>query len=535
MSKTLREMYIIRMDEINELRREIKRLKKEASTSPSQLNIQERRLLEEKIRKHESALKKTERERDRYHRLWQEAARRASDYSAEQLILIEDLKAENARLLSENSSLKASLQEALDTIAVLKIQMNRDYENSSIPSSQKPFHKKIKNSREKTDRKPGAQAGHPGYRRPHMEPTQPVVFLEATPEMQADPDLYPTSEFIIKQKVDIHVTVSVTEYRAQVYRSRSTGRRSHAPFPEGVVNEFNYGENAKALAFLLNNYCNVSIDKTSELISGLTSGEIHLSKGMINNLPAQFSASTEEDRQRIYHRLLLAPSMNIDFTPGRVNGTGIQVVFCGNGEESLYLYRDSKGHKGVAGTPAEEYQHILIHDHDSTFYSYGADHQECLAHILRYLQNAIENEPDLTYHRSMQDLLKQVIHEAKQERHFTESRIREIEAAYDEIVKTGEKEYEEHPPSKYYPDGYNLFERLQKYKHNHLLFLRHPEIEYTNNLAERSLRLYKRKQRQAVTFRSKKAVMQLCDCLSILETHRHRGSDIFHTAKEVFS
>lgn len=535
MSKTLREMYMIRMDEITELRREIRRLTKASNTSPSRQNSPEQRALEEKVRRLESALKRAERERDRYHDLWQKAIRRASDYSFDQTIQIENLRSENAALLSKTNSLEARLQEALELIEKLRIQMNRDYENSSIPSSQKPFHKKIHNSRVKTDRKPGTQKGHPGHRRPHMKPTEPVILLEATPEMLADPDLYPTSEFITKQKVDIHVTVSVTEYRAQVYRSRTTGRRVHAPFPEGVVNEFNYGENAKALAFLLNNYCNVSIDKTSELISGLTSGAIHLSKGMINHLPAQFSAATADERQRIYNRILLAPSMNIDFTPGRVNGTGVQVVFCGNGKETLYLYRDNKGHKGIAGTPAEEYQHILIHGHDSTFYSYGADHQECLAHILRYLQNAIENEPELTCHKSMQGLLKQVIHEAKQNRHFTESRITEIEAAYDEIVKTGAKEYLEHPPSKYYPDGYNLFERLQKYKHNHLLFLRHPEIEYTNNLAERNLRLYKRKQRQAVTFRCKKSIAYLCDCMSILETRRHRGSDIFHTAREAFS
>ena len=535
MSKTLREMYMIRMDEITELRKEIKRLKKEAFQPSSPQTSPGQRVQEEKIRRLENALKRAERQRDHYHDLWQSVVRRTSDYSFNQTLQIENLEAKISSLLSENTSLKTQLQEALDLVEKLKIQMNRDYENSSIPSSQKPFHKKIHNGRGKTDRRPGAQNGHPGHRRPHMQPTEPVIFLEPTPQMLEDPDLYPTGEYITKQKIEIHVKTSVTEYRAQVYRSRSTGKRVHAPFPEGVVNESNYGENAKALAFLLNNYCNVSIDKTSELISGLTSGKIHLSKGMINSLPARFSAATEEERQRIYNRLLLAPSMNIDFTPGRVNGKGVQIVFCGNGKESLYLYRDNKGHKGIAGTPAEEYQHILVHDHDSTFYSYGADHQECLAHILRYLQNAIENEPELTYHRSMQDLLKQVIHEAKQDRHFSGSRICEIEATYDEIIKTGEKEYLEHPPNKYYPDGYNLFERLKKYKHNHLLFLRHPEIDYTNNLSERKLRPYKRKQRQAISFRSKRSIKHLCDCMSILETRKDSGSDIFQITKEVFS
>ena len=42
----------------------------------------------------------------------------------------------------------------------LRAQINRDYENSSIPSSMKPNHKKISNSREKTNKKPGGQPGH---------------------------------------------------------------------------------------------------------------------------------------------------------------------------------------------------------------------------------------------------------------------------------------------------------------------------------------------------------------------------------------
>ena len=65
---------------------------------------------------------------------------------------------------------------------------------------------------------------------------------------------------------DLEIQVSVTEYRSQIYRSRNTGERYHAPFPEGITNEFSYGKKVKALAFLLNNYCNVSIDKTQELL-----------------------------------------------------------------------------------------------------------------------------------------------------------------------------------------------------------------------------------------------------------------------------
>lgn len=47
----------------------------------------------------------------------------------------------------------------------LRAQINRDYKNSSIPSSKSIKRKKIANSRKKTGRKPGGQPGHPGHRR----------------------------------------------------------------------------------------------------------------------------------------------------------------------------------------------------------------------------------------------------------------------------------------------------------------------------------------------------------------------------------
>jgi hypothetical protein len=62
----------------------------------------------------------------------------------------------------------------------------------------------------------------------------------------------------------------------------------------------------------------------------------------------------------------------------------------------MYFARAHKGHEGVKGTPVKDYQHTLVHDHDTTYYSYGAHHQECLAHVLRYLKDSMDNEPGLT-------------------------------------------------------------------------------------------------------------------------------------------
>ena len=58
----------------------------------------------------------------------------------------------------------------------------------------------------------------------------------------------------------------------------------------------------------------------------------------------------------------------------------------------LYFARDKKGHDGIKGTVVEDYQGTLVHDHDVTFYKYGTGHQECLAHVLRYLKDSMDNE-----------------------------------------------------------------------------------------------------------------------------------------------
>ena len=60
--------------------------------------------------------------------------------------------------------------------------------------------------------------------------------------------------------------------------------------------------------------------------------------------------------------------------------------------------------------------------------------------------------------------------------------------------------YEKYPPDQNFRDGYNLYVRLRDYQDDHLYFLSHPEIDYTNNISERQLRKFKRKQNRLLCF-----------------------------------
>lgn len=441
-------------------------------------------------------------------------------------------------LRRECYAVKTELEEEKGRNLQLTAQINRDYENSSKPSSASLNHKKIANSREKTDRRPGGQPGHPGYKRRSQEPTE-RHHLSAPKEALEDPDFRKTKKVIAKQMVNLHISLDVIEYCADVYYNSKTGERVHAAFPEGFVNDVNYGGTVKALLFLLTNQCNTSIDNALRFLSDITEGKLKLSKGMVSGLGREFSARTKGQRKKTFADLLLSPVLHTDCTNACVNGKSAYVYVCASPDGKVQFYaRDKKGHQGVEGTPVETYQGTLIHDHDVTFYHYGTAHQECLAHILRYLKDSMENEQDRTWNKSMYELLREMIHYRKSlsgECEPDPAKVTEFEDQYRDLIRKAREEYEYIPANEYYKDGYNLLRRMDEYMVSHLLFLHDQKIPYTNNLSERLLRSYKRKQRQAVTLRSAASLDYICQSLGWLMMKREeQEKNLFISVAETF-
>ena len=76
---------------------------------------------------------------------------------------------------------------------------------------------------------------------------------------------------------------------------------------------------------------------------------------------------------------------------------------------------------------------------------------------------------------------------------------------------------------------------MEKYRENHLLFLHNLQVPATNNEAEMLLRGYKRKQKQAVTFRSFESIDYLCQCMSMLVMMRQKEDvNLFDRVSQIF-
>jgi hypothetical protein len=456
------------------------------------------------------------------------------------------IKAENERdeakdkYREKNKELYAALtglEEEKGKNQKLTIQLNRDYENSSLSSSSKPFRKKIVNSREKTGRKPGGQPGHEPHLRKKQKPSN--IILIKVPGELLDADKYkPTGGTISKQVVNLRINLVTDEYTTPLYREIKTGKLVHAPFPAGITLDVNYGGSVKAFAFMLNNYCNISIDKVRDFISGITGGRLSISKGMINGLSEEFSLKSEEKKLELIKDLLSSPVINTDFSGVNLNGKNANILVMANENEVMFFARKSKGHKGIIGTPLEDYLNTMVHDHDKTFYSYGSNHGECNSHVLRYLKSSIENEPHLEWNKRMQNLLREMIHYRNglpdDATRIEPGIIGAFEDRYLEILDKAKEEYEYTPPSAYYRDGFNLSKRLLIYKDNHLLFLNDLRVPATNNLAERLLRLLKRKSKQVMAFRSFESIGNLCSSLGVIISLRPHSDNLYEDIASIF-
>jgi hypothetical protein len=428
------------------------------------------------------------------------------------------------------------LEETQGKVQKLTARVNKDYTNSSIPSSMSPNHKKIQNGREKTERRPGAQPGHEHHPRKKLEPNETIP-IAAPDEYINNPNFKPTSKVIRKQLVMLDVSTYVIEYATPEFRNQTTGQRVHAAFPEGIKDDVNYDGSVKALAYMLNNECNVSIDKTRIFLQEISEGKISLSNGTICNLSKQFSIKTQEERNQIFLELLSAKSLHADFTFGRMNGKQTTVIISATPDQVLYQGREHKGHEGVKGSPIELYAGTIISDHEATFHNYGTRHQECLVHVERYLRSSIENEPTLKWNRQMLDWIGKSIHYWKEIRAGVEdtSRAEQFISEYDTIIKTAKDEYSYEPPSDYFRDGFNLYSRMEAKPEDYVLFLKDPDIPPSNNLAERLARVIKRKISQVMSFRSQEGVEHYCDGITILQILKSKKDNIYEGIKSRFN
>lgn len=80
-----------------------------------------------------------------------------------------------------------------------------------------------------------------------------------------------------------------------------------------------------------------------------------------------------------------------------------------------------------------------------------------------------------------------------------------------------------------------LLNRMDKYSHNHLLFLHDFSVPFDDNISERDLRKAKNRQKMAGGFRKESGNTMYCSIMTIIETLKKRKMGIIENLKVLFT
>jgi len=183
----------------------------------------------------------------------------------------------------------------------------------------------------------------------------------------------------------------------------------------------------------------------------------------------------------------------------------------------------------------------VIHDHSKSYYQLpNVEHRLCNAHHLRELKALCEIEQE-SWAKSMTKVLLL----ANEYQHRYEDRIPEaienrLRRIYTSIIERGLRYHQSLPPlarqnirgRRKRRVGHNLLLRLRDYAEDVWRFLT-PGVPFTNNQAERDLRMMKCKQKISGGFRSTESAENFAKIRSVISTARKQGRNLLQVLTQI--
>jgi transposase len=441
---------------------------------------------------------------------------------------IEEIKSEQR---AETGKLKDVIRRQAEEIERLKKEneslkgiVEKNSGNSSKPPSSDGF-KKIINSREKTGRKAGGQAGHIGTPPKFYENPTKIIEIKAKKCGCGGNIEYMGETYAKKQYVDIEIKTNVVEYREYTGTCSCCGCAvsNRSPLKDSVT----YGNNLKSLINMLSVEGNVSINRIRQMLSEISGGLLNLSEGTICKWQRDLSKLLAPSIQTIKEKLLCSPVLHKDETGVWVDKKLNWFHVLSNKEYTLYCSEPRRGKDAdIEAGVLPAYKGVLVHDNLKSLYHFDCTHAECNAHILRYLRGAVESKN----RRWAKDMIEFLLYAKKiaENNAVQSSDIPDFHRMYDDILELGQAEFLRDDKPDYHADDWKLLRRLKEYKEQHLLFLSDRNVPFDNNQAERDLRMIKAKTKISGCFRSADGDGVFAALKSYTSTLRKNGRNIFH-------
>lgn len=464
-----------------------------------------------------------------------EVMARLDDFEKEHKQEVTVLKEEITELKAENKQLREENQLLRNDNARLRSIINNDSSNSSLPPSTdqkggKPAN--TFNGRKKTERKAGGQKGHRGTTLTKADIEEKIQSGKCRHEIRTIGNAT-GKKYVTKYIVDLKAETVVTEVR--IYADE------HGKFaiPQEYRSDVTYGENVKALAVSLYSEGVMANDRIAAFLNAASGDVLELSDGSIYGFCKKLAKNSAESILHLENNLLNQSVVATDATTVTVNGK--QNYIRNFSAENTVVYRamNSKSIDSLKEISfLAKFSGTLLHDHETALYHFGTEHAECNVHIIRYLRKNSE-ETKNKWSDEMISLLCEMNNERKKLMEqkcisFSKEKREEYEKAYFALIAKGHKENKKTSHKYAKADEKTLLNRLEKYSHNHLLFLDDFCVPFENNISERDLRKAKNRQKMAGGFRKESGHEMYCSILTVIETLKRRKLGIIENIRNLF-
>jgi len=413
-------------------------------------------------------------------------------------------------------------------IAKLKSQNNTNSSNSSLPPSKNKLNTKITNLREPSNKPKGGQKGH---KRTVLEPFKEEEITELV-----DHTLHECTKCSGKLTYLNTLTSDIIDFDIEIKKTRNNIYKYKCDDCNSIVkaNDFlptgvTYGSSLNATAISLLNDSNVPYNKVVKHISGITDNQINMSEGYVVKLQKKVAKTLIPFEKELKETIKKQEILNTDDTTITIGQKQGYLRFYGNEKLALIIAHATKAKEGFEedGILANLTSDVtLVSDHILYFYNemFKCKNAECNSHILRYLKAVNENVHIHTWNIKLAELLRRVNKERDNVTHFSDDYIKEIYQTYDEIIKVGYQELESLPDyHHYYEKESLLLKRLDKFRDQHLLFIKDWNVPFTNNTAEKSFRISKTKMKVSGLFQNIEAAKHYGRILTYMETCYRNG------------
>ena len=180
---------------------------------------------------------------------------------------------------------------------------------------------------------------------------------------------------------------------------------SKEKLPKEFYTDVTYDNSIKALVIELGAYNVISYNRLSDFFNVITNGIIKIANGSLVNILYEFSNKSIPTLNLLEEDILNSKTNYTDETGTKFNGKNMYVRNYSNENTVIYKAHKNKGHSPIKEDNIfSRFCGGIMGDHDTTLYSYGTKNYECNIHLGRYLEEIIQNIPDIEWANKMKEL-----------------------------------------------------------------------------------------------------------------------------------